>query len=122
MLRLVEAGAMQAAPAEIETLAENMTIIATYWLSYAYVRNPRVQPGSETLTRGIAHILSLASPLSGAGAAPASGTPFPTIFGSRRITPWQQRNGTNSRGPLTTSIMRPRPEEELGAPSCGNCE
>ncbi len=62
MRRLVEAGAMQATPVEIETLAENMTIIATYWLSYAYVRNPRVQPGSETLTRGIAHILSLASP------------------------------------------------------------
>ncbi len=62
MRRLVESGAMQATRAEIETLAENMTIIATYWLSYAYVRNPRAQPDSETLTRGIAHILSLASP------------------------------------------------------------
>ena len=62
MRRLVEAGAMQATPAEIATLAENMIIIATYWLSYAFVRNPRAQPDGETLTRGIAHILSLASP------------------------------------------------------------
>jgi hypothetical protein len=43
-------------------LAENMTIIATYWLSYAFVRNPRGRQDGETLTRGIAHILSLASP------------------------------------------------------------
>ena len=62
MRRLVEAGAMQATPAEIETLAENMTIIATYWLSYAFVRNPRGQQDGETLSRGVAHILSLASP------------------------------------------------------------
>ena len=60
--RLAEAGAMQATPSEIETLAENMTIIATYWLSYAFVRNPREQQDAGTLTRGIAHILSLASP------------------------------------------------------------
>jgi AcrR family transcriptional regulator len=62
MRRLVDAGSMQATPAEIETLAENMTIIATYWLSYAFVRNPRGEQDGETLTRGIAHILSLASP------------------------------------------------------------
>ena len=62
MRRLVEAGAMQATPAEIATLSENMTIIATYWLSYAFVRNPRGQQDGETLMRGIAHILSLASP------------------------------------------------------------
>lgn len=62
MRRLAGAGAMQATPAEIEMLAENMTIIATYWLSYAFVRNPRREQDGETLTRGIAHILSLASP------------------------------------------------------------
>ena len=62
MRRLVDAGAMHATPAEIERLAENMTIIATYWLSYAFVRDPRTPQGGETLTRGIAHILSLASP------------------------------------------------------------
>ena len=62
MRRLVHAGSMQATPAEIETLAENMTIIATYWLSYAFVRNPRGQQDGETLSRGVAHILSLASP------------------------------------------------------------
>ena len=62
MKRLVEARAMQATLTEIEMLAENMTIIATYWLSYAFVRDPRGQQDGETLTRGIAHILSLAAP------------------------------------------------------------
>ena len=59
---LADAGGMRASPAEIATLAENMIIIATYWLSYAFVRNPRAQPDGETLTRGIVHILSLAGP------------------------------------------------------------
>jgi AcrR family transcriptional regulator len=62
MQSLVKAGTMQASDAEIYTLAENMAIIATYWLSYAFVRNPRKEPDSDTLTRGIVHILSLAGP------------------------------------------------------------
>ena len=60
--RLVDAGAMHATPAEIAMLAENMTIVGVYWLSYAFVRNPRKEQDSETLARGIAHILSLAGP------------------------------------------------------------
>lgn len=60
--RLVEAGAMHATPVEIAMLAETMTIVATYWLSYAFVCNPRREQDSETLACGIAHIMSLASP------------------------------------------------------------
>ncbi len=59
---LADTGVMRASPSEIATLAENMTIIATYWLSYAFVLNPREQPDGSTLTRGIVHILSLAGP------------------------------------------------------------
>jgi AcrR family transcriptional regulator len=62
MQGLAEAGAMRATPAEIRVLAENMTLIATYWLSFAFVLNPRGEPDGETLTRGIVHILSLAGP------------------------------------------------------------
>lgn len=60
--RLVEAGAMRATAVEIAMLAENMTIVGVYWLSYAFVRNPRKEQDSETLARGVAHILSLAAP------------------------------------------------------------
>jgi AcrR family transcriptional regulator len=62
MQGLVEAGAMRATQAEIRVLAENMTLIATYWLSFAFVLDPRGEPDGETLTRGIVHILSLAGP------------------------------------------------------------
>jgi AcrR family transcriptional regulator len=65
MQGLAEAGAMSATPAEIRVLAENMTLIATYWLSFAFVLNPRGEPDGETLTRGIVHILSLAGPYLG---------------------------------------------------------
>lgn len=33
-------GAMSASKLEVQTLAVNMTVIATYWLSFQYVRNP----------------------------------------------------------------------------------
>jgi AcrR family transcriptional regulator len=62
MRGLVEAGAMRASEAEIRALAENMTLIATYWLPFAFVLNPRGEPDGETLTRGIVHILALAGP------------------------------------------------------------
>ena len=38
---LVESGEMRASLGEIQTLAVNMTVIATYWLSFCFVRNPR---------------------------------------------------------------------------------
>jgi len=38
---LARAGELQAAPREIEALATNMVVVATYWLSYSYVLDPR---------------------------------------------------------------------------------
>src|SRR4029453_8502330 len=44
---LVEAGEMTAGPREIAALSENMVLIATYWLSFAFARDPRaVQDGN----------------------------------------------------------------------------
>ena len=38
---MVAAGEMQAKPAEIDALSANMVVVATYWLSYEFVRDPR---------------------------------------------------------------------------------
>ncbi|HNH35564.1 MAG TPA: TetR/AcrR family transcriptional regulator [Rhodocyclaceae bacterium] len=59
---LVLAGEMRASRAEIETLAVNMTVIATYWLSFEFVRNPRAQQDGAVLARGAFHVMSLAAP------------------------------------------------------------
>jgi len=59
---LAATGALRAGPADCEALAESMVMIATYWLSYQFVLNPRRQPDSRTLTHGIVSALSLANP------------------------------------------------------------
>ena len=59
---LVLAGEMRASRAEIETLAVNMTVIATYWLSFEFVRNPRAQQDGAVLARGAFQVMSLAAP------------------------------------------------------------
>jgi AcrR family transcriptional regulator len=72
---LVKTGELNAAPQDVEALAVNMTVIATYWLSYEFVRNPRRDPGeagldaqeenkeeSRALARGAFHVISLAAP------------------------------------------------------------
>ncbi len=59
---LAESGAMHATEAQCNALAESMIMIATYWLSYEFVLNPRRQPDNGTLTRGIVGALFLASP------------------------------------------------------------
>ncbi|HVL76233.1 MAG TPA: TetR/AcrR family transcriptional regulator [Noviherbaspirillum sp.] len=59
-------GAMDASDEEIEALSTNMVVVATYWLSYEYVRNPRKyteqQAMSEALVRGCYQVLSLIGP------------------------------------------------------------
>ncbi|MEB0178297.1 TetR/AcrR family transcriptional regulator, partial [Undibacterium sp. CCC3.4] len=51
---------------EIDALATNMVVVATYWLSYEYVRNPRkyteLQTMSESLARGCYQVIVLISP------------------------------------------------------------
>jgi len=59
-------GELHATPAEIEALATNMVVIATYWLSYEYVRNPRKLGDAKVinvaLSRGVYQVLSLIAP------------------------------------------------------------
>ncbi len=57
---------LKAVPAEIDALATNMVVIATYWLSYEYVRNPRHFSEPEVigaaLARGCYQVMALTAP------------------------------------------------------------
>lgn len=59
---LVASGQMEAGRGEIRTLAVNMTMTATYWLSFEFVRQPRRSIDSAALGRGVFHVMSLAAP------------------------------------------------------------
>jgi AcrR family transcriptional regulator len=59
---LVVTGDMRASSAEIETLAVNMTVLATYWLSFEFVRAPRKVIGEPALARGAFQVMSMAAP------------------------------------------------------------
>jgi hypothetical protein len=58
--------AMQASDLQIEALSINMVVVATSWLSYEYVRNPRKyteqQSMADALARGCYQVLSLVGP------------------------------------------------------------
>ncbi len=58
--------ALEASDAAIDALATNMVVVATYWLSYEYVRNPRnyseQKAMSEALARGCYQVLSVIEP------------------------------------------------------------
>ncbi len=58
--------AMQAEDLEIDALSTNMVVVATYWLSYEYVRNPRKYTEqkmmADALARGCYQVLSLIGP------------------------------------------------------------
>ncbi|HEY1043284.1 MAG TPA: TetR/AcrR family transcriptional regulator [Telluria sp.] len=59
-------GSLEATDAEIGALTTNMVVVATYWLSYEYVRNPRKyteqQAMLDSLARGCYQVLSLVGP------------------------------------------------------------
>lgn len=59
---LVKQGAIKAGPQDVEALAVNMTVLATYWLSYEYALNPRARDEDRALARGAFHVISLAAP------------------------------------------------------------
>jgi AcrR family transcriptional regulator len=59
---LVTAGQMRAQPTEISTLAENMVLVASYWMSFEFARDPRAMQDDKTLARGAFHVISLAAP------------------------------------------------------------
>jgi AcrR family transcriptional regulator len=60
---LAEAGQLRAGDFEIDALATNMVVVATWWLSYEYVRNARRfgEPGHESaaLARGAFQVMAL---------------------------------------------------------------
>jgi len=59
---LVATGDMKATPAELQALAINMTVVATYWLSFEFVSEPRRKMGGESLARGAFQVMALAAP------------------------------------------------------------
>jgi AcrR family transcriptional regulator len=59
---LAQAGEITAGPRDVEALAVNMTVLASYWLSYEYACDPRRREESRALARGAFHVISLAAP------------------------------------------------------------
>jgi AcrR family transcriptional regulator len=65
---LARAGVMRTDDYDLEALATNMMVIATYWLSYAYVRDPRNFSPGAVLGQGVYQVMSMFAPyLSGDG-------------------------------------------------------
>lgn len=63
---LARHGALKAGPAEVESLATNMVVVTTWWLSYAHVRDPRhfAEPevASKILAQGCYQVMALTAP------------------------------------------------------------
>jgi AcrR family transcriptional regulator len=59
---LVAAGEMRAAPGEIQALALNMAVIATYWLPFEYARDPRRREVGDGLGRGVFQVMAMVAP------------------------------------------------------------
>lgn len=65
---LRDAGELNAGEAELRSLATNMVLIATYWLSFEYVRNPRKPIDGAAMGRGVYHVMSMVAPYLAGGA------------------------------------------------------
>lgn len=59
---LVSAGTMRATPGELRALASNMTVLATYWLSFEYACDPRGSVESGRIGRGVYQVMAMVSP------------------------------------------------------------
>lgn len=59
---LVAQGDMRATRSELDALTINMAVVATYWLSFEYVRNPRHLKENDALARGVFQVMALAAP------------------------------------------------------------
>ncbi|HEY2397104.1 MAG TPA: TetR/AcrR family transcriptional regulator [Rudaea sp.] len=59
---LVEAGVMRATPDEITATAENVLLVATFWMNFNIVRNGRAEPDQDDLTHGIYQVMLLIAP------------------------------------------------------------
>ena len=59
---LVATGEMTASAGEIQALATNMAVIATYWLPFEYARDPRRREDGSGLGRGVYQVMSMMAP------------------------------------------------------------
>lgn len=63
---LAALGSLRASRAEMDALATNMVVVATYWLSYQYVMNPRRFSEPEVVGRSVAlgcyQVMALTAP------------------------------------------------------------
>lgn len=57
-----ESGELAATDAEILALANTFVLVATYWLSFEYVRNPRKPIDGAAMGRGAYHAMSMVAP------------------------------------------------------------
>ena len=53
---------MAASEREVAALSENMVLVATYWLSFDFARNPRRAQDDTALSRGVYHVMALIAP------------------------------------------------------------
>jgi AcrR family transcriptional regulator len=56
------AGELEASDTEIRALATNMVLIATYWLNFEYVQEPRKPVDSAAMGRGVYQMMSVVAP------------------------------------------------------------
>jgi len=59
---LVAAKAMRASANELQALSTNMAVIASYWLSFEYARDPRGEMENARIGRGVYQVMAMASP------------------------------------------------------------
>lgn len=59
---LVAAGEMKASAGEIQALALNMAVVATYWLPFEYARDPRRRDAGGGLGRGVYQVMTMVAP------------------------------------------------------------
>ena len=57
-----ESGELAATDAQILALANTIVLVATYWLSFEYVRNPRKPIDGAAMGRGAYHAMSMVAP------------------------------------------------------------
>ncbi len=59
---LVESGVMNASKEEIAALANNISVIATYWLNFENVRSEHIDSQGKHLAHGVYQVMSLIAP------------------------------------------------------------
>ena len=46
----------------MEAVSANMVLVATYWLSFEFARNPRQAQDGASLSRGVYHAMAMVAP------------------------------------------------------------